>query len=159
MLTIFNICYIYLIYKKKQQQNSRAHSLVQCWVLEAGRSSTLRLVYPKKGIRHTCKSYPCNTTNTHTNLHMLKKHQKAWKRSGGTAARSGGGSAWPHIPLPGDYVAGTHYLWVGIQQPGSRSSGPTTAALLHFGGLACVFGAILPPKAFLPADPCVLEIK
>ena len=47
---------------------------------------------------------------------------------------------------------------MGIQQPGSRSSGPATAALLHFGGLACVFGAILPPKAFLPADPGFLEL-
>ena len=48
---------------------------------------------------------------------------------------------------------------MGIQQPGSRSSGPATAALLHFGGLACVFGAILPPKAFLPTDPAFLELN
>ena len=151
MLNIFNI-------QKKQQQNSRAHSLVQCWVLEAGRSSTLRLVYPKKGIRHTCKSYPCNTTNSYKLTHV-KKAPKSLKKVGRHGGSVGRGLCVTTYPLAWRLRRGDPLFVSGYTTARVTEFWAYDGCLVAFWGACLRFWCDLAPQSLFTHGSCVLRVK
>ena len=75
-------------------------------------------------------------------------------RHGGSVGRHGGsvgrGLCVTTYPLAWRLRRGDPLFVSGYTTARNTECWPATAALLHFGALACVFCVMLPPKPFLP---------